>query len=223
MASPADGGGSSVPWRRSSRSSTAESAEARYHESRSHSDWSCFGAQPAYPTNSQKSVLHASPFLTSSRAPSRVVCDTPRMTGIDKRLAALVCSEWRQTISRGPLPSKPWNVPPSATSPPNQTRQPFNSSAEGRFRMMPFVNESSCWSSSITDLWKYCCRSAKPNSCCVPPRMTEPCSMSGDSYMKPFSLGLSRALSPTWVFGCDSSRSWATSRARTSLQSSSPV
>ena len=100
---PSDGGGSSVPWRSSSLSSVPESADARNHESRSTSPCSCDGAQPAYPTKTQKSLCCATPSATSALAPSSVEYETPLMIGIESRSVRSPSSACRQMISRSPL------------------------------------------------------------------------------------------------------------------------
>ena len=112
-----------------------------------------------------ESSLAASPSSTSDLATSKEVCQTPLITGRLRRLAASLVSECRQTISR-PLEAEDAvsfsrfvfhgsalrKRPPCATSPPNQSRQPSSVSAEGRLRMMPLVNPSSCVSSRMTHL-----------------------------------------------------------------------
>mmetsp|Transcript_14849 Transcript_14849/g.48654 ORF Transcript_14849/g.48654 Transcript_14849/m.48654 type:complete len:289 (+) Transcript_14849:581-1447(+) len=58
----------SAAWCMSSLRRMSEPAAARNHDPRSSSLWSWFGAHPAYPTNTQKSLRFASPASTSSLA-----------------------------------------------------------------------------------------------------------------------------------------------------------
>ena len=101
---PADGGGSSRAWRRSSLSSVPLSALAIHQDPRfSTSICSCPGAQPLYPTHSQKSLFSATPAATSALAPSSDVYDTPGRTVVDSSSASAPESAWSALISSSPI------------------------------------------------------------------------------------------------------------------------
>mmetsp|Transcript_21159 Transcript_21159/g.42401 ORF Transcript_21159/g.42401 Transcript_21159/m.42401 type:complete len:228 (+) Transcript_21159:764-1447(+) len=70
-----------------------------------------------------------------------------------------------------PLP-RPICVPRSSVAPASVSR---SATDVGRFRMIPLVKRrSSCSSTSMIVLWKYCCRSPNQNACSTPPRITAP-------------------------------------------------
>mmetsp|Transcript_35301 Transcript_35301/g.39364 ORF Transcript_35301/g.39364 Transcript_35301/m.39364 type:complete len:231 (+) Transcript_35301:734-1426(+) len=91
---PSPGGGRSFASLSSSVSSVPLSALAKYNESLcSTSFCNCPGAQPEYPTHTQKSSFSAKPAETRALASSREVYDTPLITRVDTFAASSLVRE----------------------------------------------------------------------------------------------------------------------------------